>query len=189
MENDDGLIGTATVPATKQESDSSESLVTLLPKPMFAQLQPSELPTSGYTVLIVDDEAAVRTVIVRLLLRNGYKVLEASNACEARKFSDLISKGGVDLVLTDVVMPGLSGVELAIHLRTINPQIGILLMSGMVPAPIMILLKRFAFPLLEKPFDGPTLIRSVANAVSTLPSKPKAEAPQRGLFSSEYPAL
>ena len=143
---------------------------------MLAQLppEPIELPGSGHTVLVVDDDALVRAVVIRLLLRSGYKVLEASNASETRKFEDLISNGGVDLLLTDVVLTGLNGVELAARLRTINPQIGVLLMSGMVPAPIMILLKRFAFPLLEKPFDGPKLIGSVAKVVSSLPVRPKA---------------
>lgn len=68
------------------------------------QAEPVALPRSGYTVLVVDDEAAVRSVAVRLLRRSGYNVLEASNASETRKFGDIISKGGVDLVLTDVVM-------------------------------------------------------------------------------------
>jgi DNA-binding NtrC family response regulator len=135
-----------------------------------------ELPGAGYVVLVVDDNSAVRSVVKRLLVRNGYDVLEASCASEARKFDDLILKGGVALVLTDIVMPGLNGVELAVQLRTINPEIGVLLMSGMVPVPIMILLKGFRFHLLEKPFDGPTLIRSVANVVWTLPLKPTAES-------------
>jgi two-component system, cell cycle sensor histidine kinase and response regulator CckA len=148
----------------------------LQPHPMLAQLRPEpvELPGSGYTVLVVDDYALVRAVVIRLLLRGGYKVLEASNASETRKFEDLISNGGVDLLLTDVVLTGLNGVELAVRLQTINPQIGVLLMSGMVPDPIMNLLKRFAFPVLEKPFDGPKLLGSVAKVISTLPLRPKA---------------
>jgi DNA-binding NtrC family response regulator len=171
-------IKATTVRTSEPASGVAGPLSTLIPEPMFAQLsrQRIELPGSGYTVLVVDDDRAVRSVVVRLLLRSGYTVLQASNASEAQRFGDLISAGEVDLVLTDVVMSGSSGVELAAHLRTINPEIGVLLMSGMVPHPIMLLLKRFAFPLLDKPFDGPTLLRSVANVVSTLPLKPKADS-------------
>lgn len=82
---------------------------------------------SSQTVLVVEDERAVRDVTVAMLLRNGYHVRYAANAEEALRISADID---VDLLLTDVVMPGRSGRELASELRNRHVTCPVLFMSG-----------------------------------------------------------
>ncbi|MEX2374942.1 MAG: ATP-binding protein, partial [Dehalococcoidia bacterium] len=65
-------------------------------------------PVEGGVVLLVEDEEAVRTITRRILVRAGYKVVEAANGREALE----LAAGGIDLVISDVVMPDLGGVEL-----------------------------------------------------------------------------
>ena len=83
----------------------------------------------GETVLLVEDEAPVRAVTFLLLESLGYRVLEAANAEQALL---LIQSGQekVDLLLTDVIMPGKSGVELADALRSRDPRLKVLFQSG-----------------------------------------------------------
>jgi CheY-like chemotaxis protein len=86
-----------------------------------------EVPPTGETVLLVEDEAAVRSACRRILERAGFNVLEASNGVDAlTEASD-----HVDLLLTDVIMPGgVSGKELADNLQQANPDLKVVFMSG-----------------------------------------------------------
>jgi CheY-like chemotaxis protein len=82
------------------------------------------------TILVVEDEAAVRLFAARTLERHGYRVLQATHGQEALRFCGT-SQRKVDLLLTDVVMPeGLGGFELAERLRKIQPDLQVMLMSG-----------------------------------------------------------
>ncbi len=89
----------------------------------------SQQMTGTETILVVEDEAAIRTVVRRMLEHVGYTVLEAENGDEALA---LIAdhRGALDLVMTDLVMPGMTGAELAAELRRVRPGIRILLTSG-----------------------------------------------------------
>ncbi len=91
---------------------------------------PTAQPTSGTeTILVVEDEAAIRTVVRRVLERVGYTVLDAASGSEALELlGDL--QGPLDLVITDLVMPGMSGAELAAELRRTRPGLRILMTSG-----------------------------------------------------------
>ncbi len=93
-----------------------------------AGVPPAEAP-GGRAVLLVDDEDDVRAVAARILSGGGYAVLEASHGAAAL---DLLSDGGrtVHLLLTDVVMPGMSGKELAERAAGLRPGLKVLLMSG-----------------------------------------------------------
>jgi two-component system cell cycle sensor histidine kinase/response regulator CckA len=84
---------------------------------------------AGETVLVVEDEEAVRSVVSRLLESEGYKVLQAEAGGEAL---DLVERSGgsVDLVITDVAMPNMNGRELAARLKTLRPQLPVLFISG-----------------------------------------------------------
>jgi CheY-like chemotaxis protein len=84
-------------------------------------------PGEGRVVLIVEDEEGIRKVAERILGRNGYVVLAASTGAEAL---ELAASHRVDLLLTDVVMPQMSGPELAAQIRAIVPQLPVLYMSG-----------------------------------------------------------
>lgn len=81
------------------------------------------------TLLVVDDEPEVLRLEVRELEAAGYEVLAARNALEALHILDAHG-GGIDLLVTDVVMPGMSGIELAAALRARDPGVGVLFMSG-----------------------------------------------------------
>ena len=81
------------------------------------------------TILLVEDEPQVRQVAHSILLRMGYTVLEARNGAEALTVSSM-HDGPIDLLLTDVVMPGMSGSELAKRLAVSRPSMKVLCMSG-----------------------------------------------------------
>ena len=81
------------------------------------------------TVLLVEDEAPVRAVVLRLLESAGYDVLVASNGIEALEVSER-HEGPIHLLLTDVVMPRMGGRELAAELQRVRPETRVLFMSG-----------------------------------------------------------
>ncbi|MBI4867104.1 MAG: response regulator [Candidatus Wallbacteria bacterium] len=90
---------------------------------------PAKVSRVGATVLVVDDEEAVRQIVSRVLHRRGYRVLEASGGEEAvRLFQG--QHGNVDLVIADVVMPGMPTEQFARELLEIRPSVRILYMSG-----------------------------------------------------------
>jgi CheY-like chemotaxis protein len=82
---------------------------------------------AGATVLLVEDEDPVRRIANQLLSRNGFRVLEAKSGDEALL---RVVDGPVDLVLTDVVMPRMSGPELALRLQRARPDLPVVFMSG-----------------------------------------------------------
>jgi two-component system cell cycle sensor histidine kinase/response regulator CckA len=91
------------------------------------RLSPTRSGTA--TILLVEDELAVRRLASRLLRQQGYTVMEAANGLEAlRLASD--QKGPIHLLLTDVVMPGMSGPELALHLGRDQSALKVIYMSG-----------------------------------------------------------
>ncbi len=94
-----------------------------------AEPAPAEpVPGTGQTVLIVEDEAALREVTRRLLCRNGYQVLAAP---DGRAALDLAaSHPGLDVLLTDVIMPKMQGREVAERVRALQPATRVLYMSG-----------------------------------------------------------
>lgn len=78
-------------------------------------------------ILIVDDETSVIMVLKEMLTRLGYDVVSASEAAQAL---DLVSLGCIDMVITDLVMPNMSGVELIIELKKRVPSVKIIVISG-----------------------------------------------------------
>ena len=87
-------------------------------------------PRTGHeTVLLVEDEENVRRLLALVLQNNGYQVLEAANGAEALPMFEN-HPAGIDLVLTDIVMPGMNGVELVQRLHGIRPEIPVVFMSG-----------------------------------------------------------
>jgi two-component system, cell cycle sensor histidine kinase and response regulator CckA len=95
-------------------------------------LNPSVTPTTlrgTETVLLVEDEEQVRTVVLAVLRRQGYHVIPAQNGGEALLLCEK-HPGAIDLLLTDVVMPSMSGPELARRLAATRPEMRVLCMSG-----------------------------------------------------------
>jgi PAS domain S-box-containing protein len=86
-------------------------------------------PLGNETILVVEDEEEVRKLVARSLKKQGYKVLEASQGKEV--FSLCEEQGGpIHLMVTDVVMPEMTGVELAKHIKQVYPEMKVLYMSG-----------------------------------------------------------
>ena len=81
----------------------------------------------GSTILVADDDAALRASLVRLLSENGHVVIEAANGQEA---IDRIRAGGVDLLITDLVMPVKEGIETIQELHFSHPQLPIVAISS-----------------------------------------------------------
>ena len=120
------------------------------------------LPRGRETVLLVEDEQTVREVAVRVLRERGYTVLEASGAVEALGLVQRHIGQGVDLLLTDVVMPLMSGPELAGRLRLAQPGIRVLFTSGYTESDIGEFgLQKWATGFLQKPFTPADLAQKV----------------------------
>ena len=81
------------------------------------------------TVLVVDDQEAIRTLVQTVLKSYGYKVLVAANGSEALLYSERHT-GPIHLLLTDVMMPGMTGQELVDRFRPLRPEMEVLFMSG-----------------------------------------------------------
>lgn len=80
-------------------------------------------------ILVVEDEVAVRSIARRVLEREGFIVLEAGTAHEAIRIAET-SAGTIALLLTDVVLPGITGTELCTAIRSVKPNVPVLFMSG-----------------------------------------------------------
>jgi two-component system cell cycle sensor histidine kinase/response regulator CckA len=112
------------------------------------------------TILLVEDEAATRDAVERTLVRAGYKVLLAANGLEALKIADLNPRG-IDLVLTDSMMPEMGGLELVSRLRKARPEISVLMMSGYTEQVTDTSVSLTALPFIEKPFASADLLAEI----------------------------
>ena len=97
--------------------------------PPASKVDRRRLPGGTETLLLVEDEAAVRSSARRLLERQGYHVLEARHGADALRIVEESSRS-IDLVVTDLVMPEMGGKELAERLRAHRPALKVLFMSG-----------------------------------------------------------
>jgi CheY-like chemotaxis protein len=107
------------------------------------------------TILVVDDEAAVRLLTTRILEARGYSVIEAGDGSDALALLESMAEP-IDLVISDVVMPRFDGLELARSMEIMTHPPPILLMSGWALSRLE--LER---PLLVKPFDAHELLAAV----------------------------
>ena len=113
----------------------------------------------GATILVVDDETAVLDQVGRMLRRRGYTVVCHSNPAEALEWCR-DHPSDAQLLLTDVVMPGITGLDLAAEVRKLRPDIPVLLMSGYPDRVPRGVLGSFA-PLLQKPFTMARVLQAV----------------------------
>lgn len=123
---------------------------------------------TGATVLFVDDDESLRPLVARQLGRRGYRVLVATNAGEALLIAESYGRP-IDLLVTDAVMPLMDGYTLAGRVRSILPDIGVLVVSGQ-PERSAEAIGSF----LPKPFTEPELAAAVAEAIASRRGKEKA---------------
>ncbi|MFZ0970518.1 MAG: PAS domain S-box protein [Candidatus Acidiferrales bacterium] len=132
-----------------------------------ASMEPEKASCGSQTILIVEDEAALLQVTHRSLETVGYAILPARSPAEAIQISES-HPGPIHLMVTDVVMPGMSGAQLAIHLAALRPEMKVLYVSGYTDDTIVrhgVLEPGLAF--LQKPFSPKTLARKVGEVLAT----------------------
>jgi PAS domain S-box-containing protein len=99
------------------------------PEPLPAPVAAAETPRGTETVLVVEDQTEVRRLTLAVLKSQGYRLLEAPNGSEALSLCER-DPGPIHLLITDVVMPGMTGRELATRLLALRPSLKILYISG-----------------------------------------------------------
>jgi PAS domain S-box-containing protein len=129
-----------------------------------AQWKPEQL-TGDETIFVVDDELVVRQMVTAVLKSNGYRVVTAASGEEAVDMFDRLV-GRIDLVLLDMVMPGLNGEETFEVLRQSDPDLPVLLTSGFVQEDVTDrLLRKGAIGLVYKPYKSETLLGHLREAL------------------------
>src|SRR3989441_396706 len=115
------------------------------------------------TLLIADDDPGLRQSLERTLTREGYRVILASDGNAAL---ERLQAGGVDLVLTDLKMPGLSGIELLRAVKAIASEVDVILLTafGTVEEAVKAM-KEGAYDFLTKPFQRAQLLRLIRQAL------------------------
>jgi two-component system cell cycle sensor histidine kinase/response regulator CckA len=141
-----GSVFTVYLPATDVEADS------VPPQPVSPQRG------RGETILLVEDEERLRVLVRRILSSNGYNVVEAANGKDALHAS-ADQAGRIDLVVTDIVMPELSGEQLALSLRIARPGMRVIFMTGFTDRALPELGATVGF--LQKPFAASALLSEV----------------------------
>ncbi|MDY0004553.1 MAG: response regulator [Polyangia bacterium] len=125
------------------------------------------MATGSETVVVVEDAEAVRSIVQRILRRAGYRVHAAANGGEALLLCEKL-EGDVDLLLTDVVMPRMSGQELSERLKETCPRLKTLYMSGYTDNAMVhkqVLTRGALF--IAKPFSAADLTRKVREVLDT----------------------
>lgn len=115
-------------------------------------------------ILLVEDEPLVRKIAGEVLSDAGYRVLESSDAAEALRIAGEHER--IDLLLTDVVMPGISGVELARRLLSRQPDLITVLMSGYAEPDLRNIARLTTALRIQKPFTISALLARVREALN-----------------------
>jgi two-component system cell cycle sensor histidine kinase/response regulator CckA len=116
------------------------------------------------TILVVEDAEAIRKMVCAMLAQQGYQCLEAADGIDALRLLEETS-GPVDLVLTDVVMPKMTGVDLGKSLGLLRPELPIVFMSGYSDDPMIRSFERIPPIFLAKPFTATSLLEKVRQAL------------------------
>ncbi|MEW6350854.1 MAG: sigma-54 dependent transcriptional regulator [Thermodesulfobacteriota bacterium] len=115
------------------------------------------------TVLVVDDEKNYLVVLEDLLIDEGYEVLTASSATEA---VDIVEANPVDAILSDIKMPGMSGIELLEKAKSLDADLPVILMTAYAEVDQAVdAMKKGALDHIQKPFDNSHVKRAIARAV------------------------
>lgn len=125
------------------------------------------------TILLVEDEPSVKRTIARILAGAGYQVLQAADGTEALTVAERHEQT-IDLLLTDYLMPGVNGDELAREVKAKRPDIRVLLMSGYLGNKVDTRMLQGSAALLPKPFTANALMSRVREALDSRHALPLA---------------
>ncbi len=133
--------------------------------PTMTTVAPSPIPTeASLSILVVDDDALVREVTAWMLADAGHRVHEANDGIAALDF--LVNEGPVDLLITDINMPRMDGLELVQQIKARWPALPVLLVSGRPQPP-----GTQAF--MAKPFGWDALVKAVSRVLTPAAPPPK----------------
>jgi two-component system, cell cycle sensor histidine kinase and response regulator CckA len=118
----------------------------------------------GKRVLVVDDEELTRQTITRMLEAGGFTVVTATNGAEALEYLSKRS-ADVDIVLSDVTMPEMNGIDLSYHIRDRYPRMPVAIVSGDVSDLEKSIIGRADVPFIKKPFHAESLYSAVREAI------------------------
>src|ERR1700688_759658 len=139
--------------------------------------------TTGATILVADDDRAIRTVLGQALGRLGYEVKSTANAATLWRW---VEDGEGDLVLTDVVMPDENGLDLLPRIKKARPELRVIVMSAQNTLLTAVkATERGAFEYLPKPFD----LRELVNVVERALSVPVSVAPGDEVDEEQLPLI
>ncbi|HKY21458.1 MAG TPA: response regulator [Vicinamibacterales bacterium] len=131
------------------------------PTPAVADAAASRATVGGATILIVEDDPGIRELAAKVLGRYGYQVLTANGGDEARDICERHG-GPIDVLLSDIVMPGMNGPTVAAMLKTIRPALKVVFMSGYTDDAIVRHgVKERDVPFLQKPFSPEQLVNKI----------------------------
>jgi CheY-like chemotaxis protein len=139
----------------------------------ICEMSDTAVSSNKQRILVVDDSRNIRRSFCRMLEFSGYDAVEASSGMDAIR---CVERGGVALVLMDVVMPGMTGIEAArtISSKPIVPPV--ILMSGYLNAQRRAEIPRVARAVLGKPIDEETLLDAVGRELARGPANSNCEA-------------
>lgn len=122
------------------------------------------------TILVVDDESEIRIIVETALGRSGYRIMTADSADQALK---VLMENEIDLVLTDIKMPGGSGFDLMSLSQIVAKKVPIILMSGNIDIDTMIDegLEKGAMQCIQKPFSIAELRETIESVLNPQPKK------------------
>jgi PAS domain S-box-containing protein len=135
----------------------------VLPRESCSQTEAAKVAGRGETILLVEDDDAVRVAARRVLAGDGYKVLVASNGSEAIDKAQRHG-GPIHLLLADMIMPGMSGAELVQKLRPLRPEMRALYISGY--SDLTHLADNTDVLLFRKPFSGGALLAKIREVLT-----------------------
>ncbi len=145
-----------------------------VPPRRVSGLRPAAMPRKEATILLVEDESTVRTITERMLASTGHRVLAAGDAAEALALSARFSEP-IDLLVTDVVMPGMDGPALAERLRQERPGLRTLFISGYAREHVIPSGSDGSYAFLAKPFTREVLVTQVTKLLAGAPLSPSRQ--------------
>ena len=121
-----------------------------------------------YLILLADDNEKLRRSLAGVLEQAGYPVVQAATGEEV--LAHLNSSTEFDLLITDVMMPDMNGLQVLTEIRRTDPDLPVIMMSGASNGGLLRFASAFGINTLEKPFKGFSLVKTVESVLSKKPS-------------------